>query len=153
MTSACTRKKIEKFSYGLNDVIGKGYSSHVFKGRNDDSDENVAIKVIDLRLLKNDINRILLNSEIEVLKQLKSLPHILALHEVFTTKNNTYIITELCESDLNKVIKKKLTESQACGFMQQIIKGYLNFARKQIIHRYLKPANILVKEDQQLKIQ
>jgi hypothetical protein len=62
MTSACTRKKIENFSYGLNDVIGKGYSSHVFKGRNDESNQSVAIKVIDLRLLKNDINRILLNS-------------------------------------------------------------------------------------------
>lgn len=31
------------------------------------------------------------------------------LHEVYTTKNNTYIITELCDSDLNKNIKKKLT--------------------------------------------
>lgn len=32
-----TRKKIENFSYGLNDAIGKGYSSQVFRGRNDDS--------------------------------------------------------------------------------------------------------------------
>jgi hypothetical protein len=62
MNAGCTRKKIENFSYGLNDVIGKGYSSHVFKGRNDDTSDSVAIKVIDLRLLKNDINRILLNS-------------------------------------------------------------------------------------------
>lgn len=30
-----TRKKIENYSYGLNDVIGKGYSSQVYKGRND----------------------------------------------------------------------------------------------------------------------
>lgn len=36
--------------------------------------------------------------------------------------------------------------------MQQIITGYLNFARKQIIHRDLKPANILVTENQELKI-
>ncbi len=35
MSSAFTRKKIEKYSYGLSDVIGKGYSSQVYKGRND----------------------------------------------------------------------------------------------------------------------
>lgn len=48
-----TRKKIENYSYGLNDVIGKGYSSQVYKGRNDTNDTPVAIKVIDLKMLKN----------------------------------------------------------------------------------------------------
>jgi hypothetical protein len=35
--SQYTRKKIEEYSYGLNDVIGKGYSSQVYKGRHDQS--------------------------------------------------------------------------------------------------------------------
>ena len=60
MSNSFTRKKIESYSYGLNDVIGKGYSSHVYRGRNDDTGDNVAVKVIDLRLLKNDINKVLL---------------------------------------------------------------------------------------------
>jgi serine/threonine-protein kinase ULK2 len=64
MSNSYTRKKIENYSYGLNDVIGKGYSSHVYRGRNDDTNENVAIKVIDLKMLKNEINKILLESEI-----------------------------------------------------------------------------------------
>jgi hypothetical protein len=33
--SASTRKKLEDYSYLLNNNIGKGYSSQVFKGRND----------------------------------------------------------------------------------------------------------------------
>lgn len=44
-----------------------------------------------------------------MLKELKAQPHILALHDVFTTKNNTYIITELCQSDLSKHVKKGLS--------------------------------------------
>lgn len=60
-------------------------------------------------MLKSDINRTLLDSEIEILKELKDIPNILSLHDVFTTKNNTYIITELCESDLSKIIKRQLT--------------------------------------------
>jgi serine/threonine protein kinase len=79
------------------------------------------------------------------------LPHILTLHDVFTTKNNTYIITELCDSDLSKVVKKGLAEEDACAYMQQIVKGYHNFAKKNIIHRDLKPANILMC-DGELKI-
>lgn len=36
-SSQYTRKKIEEYSYGLNDGIGKGYSSQVYKGRHDQS--------------------------------------------------------------------------------------------------------------------
>ena len=57
---SCTRKKIEGFSYALSEVIGKGYSSHVYRGRNDNTGEAVAVKVIDLRMRKNDINKVLL---------------------------------------------------------------------------------------------
>ena len=67
------------------------------------------MKVIDLKMLKCEINRTLLSSEIDILKSLKNVPHVLSLHEVYTTKNNTYIITELCDTDLSRKIKKKLT--------------------------------------------
>lgn len=30
-----TRKKLENYSYPLDDIIGKGYSSQVYRGRND----------------------------------------------------------------------------------------------------------------------
>lgn len=40
---------------------------------------------------------------------MKNVPYVLTLHEVYTTKNNTYIITELCETDLSSKIKKGLT--------------------------------------------
>lgn len=35
--SAGSRKKIEQYSYCLTDKIGKGYSSIVYRGRNDDT--------------------------------------------------------------------------------------------------------------------
>ena len=40
---------------------------------------------------------------------MKNIPNILSLHEVYTTKNNTYIITELCDTDLSSKIKKGLS--------------------------------------------
>ena len=39
MTTQCetgvTRKKLENYSYNMSSNIGKGYSSQVFKGKND----------------------------------------------------------------------------------------------------------------------
>lgn len=34
------RKKIEHYSYGLSDRIGKGYSSVVYRGRNDQTSKS-----------------------------------------------------------------------------------------------------------------
>lgn len=88
----------------------------------------------------------------QILKELKGLPHVLTLQEVFTTKNNTYIVTELCQGDLSSRIKGGLPPVKALTFMQQILTGYLGFARRQVIHRDLKPANILISEGEQLKV-
>lgn len=112
----------------------------------------MAVKVIDLKMLKNEINRILLESEIEILKELKNKPSILTLYDVFTTKNNTYLITELCSSDMNKIIKAKLTESEACFYMAQLLDGYKEIYQHEIVHRDLKPANLLVTDSKTLKI-
>jgi serine/threonine-protein kinase ULK/ATG1 len=83
---------------------------------------------------------------------MKELPNILTLYEVYTTKNNTYIITELCDSDLSKFIKKKMSEVEACNYMKQLIGGYSFIHKHEIIHRDLKPANLLVSQDGFLKV-
>lgn len=46
------RKKIEDYSYGLKDIIGKGFSSVVYRGINEKSKESVAIKVIDIKSIQ-----------------------------------------------------------------------------------------------------
>ena len=54
------RKLIEDYSYSLNDEIGYGYSSRVFKGKNEKTKDLVAIKVIDMKLITNEIEKQLL---------------------------------------------------------------------------------------------
>ena len=50
--------------------------------------------MIDLRFIKGDVHKNLLANEIEILKLLKNVPHILEFYEVFNTKNryNIYIL-------------------------------------------------------------
>jgi serine/threonine protein kinase len=145
-TNEHARKRIENYSYSLADVIGSGYSSKVYRGREESSRElPVALKVIDMKALKNDVHRTLLMNEIECLRDLADSQHCIRMLDVYTTKNNTYIITELCrEGDLAKTIETRgpLKEAQALEIMAQVVRGYLDVHAKGIIHRDLKPANV-----------
>lgn len=43
------RKKIENYTYGLNDRIHLDASANIFKGINENTEERVTIKVIDMK--------------------------------------------------------------------------------------------------------
>lgn len=83
---------------------------------------------------------------------MRNTAHILVLHEVYTTKNNTYIITQLCESDLSKKIKRGLPERDVFRYMDQLLMGYSFIVNNKLIHRDLKPANLLITHEDSLKI-
>lgn len=109
-------------------------------------DETVAVKVIDMKSIRDSIAKEMLQCEIEALKTLNH-PNILNCYDVFTTVNNCYIITELCgEGDLASLIKqrKKLPEEDATTFISDIIAGFLEIADKNYLHRDLKLANIFL---------
>lgn len=107
-----------------------------------------------MRMIKGEVHKNLLASEIEVLKSLKNSQNIIEVYDIYNTKNNTYIITELCDGgDLAKLIasRRSLPEHEAVPLMNQIINGYNNIHDKGIIHRDLKPANIFLR-NQEIKI-
>ncbi|KAM3142117.1 hypothetical protein pb186bvf_005771 [Paramecium bursaria] len=141
-----TRKAIDHYSYAICEEIGRGFSSRVYKGRDENTSNSVAVKVIDMKMVKQSIHAILLKNEISALKSLQHRS-ILKLFDVFQTQNNTYIITELCDSgDLSGLIKKKgrLDEQEAIKLMNDIIEGLYEVNQKGFIHRDIKPANILI---------
>jgi serine/threonine protein kinase len=61
-----------------------------------------------MKMIKGEVHKNLLTSEIEVLKSLTHCDNIIQVYDIFNTKNNTYIITELCDGgDLSKLISSK----------------------------------------------
>ena len=102
-----------------------------------------------MSMLKSEVHQTLLNSEIDCLRKLARSSNIIELYEVYNTKNNTYIITELCENgDLSKMIqKKKMAELTVLPIATQLVAGYLDIYRRGILHRDLKPANIFMRGD------
>lgn len=80
-------------------------------------------------MLKTSFHQKLLQSEIECLRSLNH-KNILKLHKVFQTQNNTYIITDFCESgDLSSKIGK-LSESIVCSIIAGVIRGYKEMKQK-----------------------
>lgn len=86
----------------------------------------------------------MLQSEIDILKSVTNQPNILHLYDTYTTKNNIYLITECCESDLDKIRKnkEKFSLKEAIDIISQVLSGYLHLSQSGFIHRDLKPANI-----------
>ena len=71
-----------------------------------------------------------------------------------TNYEDIYIITELMEADLHRLIysKQKLTDDHFQYFMYQLLRGVLFLHSANIMHRDLKPSNILVNMNCDLKI-
>lgn len=72
----------------------------------------------------------------------------------YMTFNDVYIVTELMDTDLNKLLRSKhpLLEAQCKYFGYQLLRALLYIHSVNIIHRDIKPANVLVNENCDVKL-
>lgn len=141
-------KKVGNYTFNSQKLLGSGSYSTVYLGVNEDTQETVAIKVIDRRSIADEYMYETLLSEIEILKNLDH-PNILKLHDVLNTVNNIYIITEYCNGGtLDELLKKEKTipEDRALLIMKDLLCGYQEILKHNIVHRDIKPANIFINE-------
>lgn len=97
--------------------------------------------------------------EIKILKHFKhdniiSIRDIIKPKESLETFQDIYVVFDLMESDLHKIIysKQDLSEEHVRYFLYQLLRGLKYIHSANVIHRDLKPSNLLVNEDCQLKI-
>ena len=148
-------------NYYLLKPIGIGSFAKVYKGLDEKTNEIVAVKMISklqFPLEKND----LIEKEISILKSL-SHPNIIKITDIKKTQNNIYLIFEFCQmGDLESYIKtcyynpvtKKATvpENVAQKIIMQLSEAFKLMYEKNIVHRDLKLANILVTKDFIIKV-
>ncbi|RVW33992.1 Cyclin-dependent kinase D-2 [Vitis vinifera] len=115
--------------------------------------QTVAIKRIRLGNYKEGVNFTALR-EIKLLKELKD-PNIIELIDAFPHDGNLHLVFEFMQTDLEAVIRDRnivLSLADIKSYMQMTLKGLAYCHKKWVVHRDMKPNNLLIGEDGQLKL-
>jgi serine/threonine protein kinase len=143
-------------SYILGAELGEGAFGKVKVATHIHTGEKVAIKILDKDQImqegEEDIIRV--QKEIAILKKLRH-KNIVQLYELMETPKNIYLAMEYCEGkELFDyiIMKKQLSEAEACKFFQEIIDGIDYLHSQSIVHRDLKPENLLLDYKLSIKI-
>ncbi|XP_051279290.1 serine/threonine-protein kinase ULK1a isoform X2 [Dicentrarchus labrax] len=138
-------ESVGKFEFNRKDLIGHGAFAVVFKGRHKEKrDWEVAVKCINKKNLAK--SQALLGKEIKILKELKH-ENIVRLLDYQEMGGCVYLVMEYCNGgDLAEYLHSKgtLSEDTIRVFLQQIAQAMKVLQSKGILHRDLKPQNILL---------
>lgn len=143
-------KDLQKFT--LEDCIGKGSESLVFKIRLKNTNNHYVLKV--LKRHKNKIN----HDELTISRKLKNKHIVNTLcYYADSKKEFDYIITELGNSDLihfmKKILKRStMNESFLCLIAYQLLQGLLYMHANKIIHQDIKPQNMIITDYLDIKL-
>ncbi|CAG9319796.1 unnamed protein product [Blepharisma stoltei] len=130
--------------------LGKGTYGEVHLYTDTQTDTNVAIKTIKVLQEGEGIHFTALR-EIMILQELIH-PNIIRLHDVFYKNSNINLVLELAESALNDVIHLTSDESTTKGLLKQLLEGLAFMHENSVMHRDLKPGNLLISRNGQIKI-
>ncbi|KAI0301420.1 other/ULK/ULK protein kinase [Russula brevipes] len=155
--------------YVIVSDLGKGSFATVYKGYNEESRHEVAIKTVSRSNLSSKLVENL-QSEIDILKSL-SHRHITKLIDIIRAERNIYLIMEYCSGgDLTNYIKKRgrveslqyipepgaapqyyphprtggLAEIVVRSFLRQLARALKFLRQRNLVHRDIKPQNLLL---------
>ena len=142
--------------YKKIEFLGEGQFATVYKAYDVETDTIVAVKKIKIgnkEELKDGINRTALR-EIKLLRELKHT-NIINLMDVFGQKSDISLVFDFMDTDLEVIIKDiniVLTPGNVKSYMLMTLQGLEYLHNNWILHRDLKPNNLLVNGSGVLKI-
>ncbi|KFH44204.1 Negative regulator of the PHO system-like protein [Hapsidospora chrysogenum ATCC 11550] len=141
-------------SFQQLEKLGEGTYATVFKGRNRQTGELVALKEIHLDSEEGTPSTAI--REISLMKELKH-ENIVALHDVIHTENKLMLVFEFMDGDLKRYMDTQgergaLKPATIKSFMYQLLKGIDFCHQNRVLHRDLKPQNLLINSKAVLKL-
>ncbi|RKO94901.1 Pkinase-domain-containing protein, partial [Caulochytrium protostelioides] len=143
--------------YRLIRELGQGAYGVVCAARNTETGQEVAIKKVTKVFEKAILAKRALR-ELKLLRHFHGHENIIAILDMEIADanefNEIYLVQELMEADLHQIIRSEqpLTDAHFQYFIYQICRGLKYIHSAQVLHRDLKPGNLLVNADCELKI-
>ena len=157
----------DKYEYDpINDYIGGGQFSNIYKVRLKETNEERAVKIIYLFKIKKHIKNSTksidsylesIKNEVKFMKDIegqnKANKNTVHFYEHFENENYFIIVMELCDKKLgdlideNKSNNKHFSIEEIFNFLIQLNNSFKIMVDKKIVHRDISLANILIKYD------
>ena len=140
--------------YEILEAIGFGGMAVVYKARCHRLNRLVAIKILKDELSKDEEFRNRFHAESQAVAKLNH-PNIMSVHDVSTHEGTDYIVMELIDGiTLKQYMEKKgvLNWKETLHFAMQIAKALEHAHSRGIVHRDIKPHNVMVLKNGSAKV-
>lgn len=139
--------------YRIESLLGVGGMGEVYLAEDTRLDRKVAIKILNEEFSQHESN---LNRFIQEAKAASALnhPNILVIHEIGVSEEAHYIVSEFIEG---KTLREILSESpmrlsEVLDISIQVANALCTAHEAHLVHRDIKPDNIMIRPDGYLKI-
>ncbi|NXR48450.1 STK36 kinase, partial [Hippolais icterina] len=139
-------------NYHVLEMIGEGCFGRVYKGRRKHSAQVVALKFIPkVGRLEKELKN--LQREIEIVRDLRH-PNIIQMLDSFETAKEVVVVTDYAEGELFQILEDdgSLPEDQVQTIAAQLISALYYLHSHRILHRDMKPQNILLGKNGVVKL-
>ena len=140
--------------YEVIQHIGQGGMADVFRAVDTVLNREVAIKILRSDLNTDAVSILRFEREAQAATALAH-PNIVEIYDVGEYKNHHYIVMEYVPGKtLKQVIRNRapLLNEEAIDIMKQLTSATMEAHKRGIIHRDIKPQNVIVKSDGSVKI-
>ncbi len=142
-----TGDKIKQFV--IVKLIAKGGMGSVYLAYDEKLKRNVAIKTIRSEYIKNEVTKQRFKQEAQILSQINH-PSICQIYDYITFDNIDVLVLELVQG--RTLSEVNLSANLKLEVFSQIASALMAAHEKGVIHRDLKPDNIMVTTDNKVKI-
>jgi serine/threonine protein kinase len=146
--------KILDDRYEIQAVIGQGGMAVVYRANDRKLNRAVAIKILKPEIREDEELRRRFRAESEAMAQLNH-PNIINVFDVSAGDDLDYFVMELIDGiTLKQYMNQRgvLTVKEAIHFTVQILKGLEHAHAKKIVHRDIKPQNVMILRDGTVKV-